>query len=265
MRRVTRQQIAELLGELDISTGDHVMVHASLLPFGYPEAGVATFLEPLLAAVGPEGTVVAPTFTFGFIRTGLYDAVETPSVGMGSLAEAIRRHPRSQRSRHPIQSIAAIGAKARDLSLRDTLSAYGSGSALESIVEDDFKILLLGTAPKHISVSHLSEERARVPYRYDKIVPGIAKLGPGEPPVTGTWSFYARYLDIDVQPAREDEVVERLMAIGTWHKAVQNGADAYVGSAREFCRTIDEELAVDPYWLLPNPEPVRKFCAEKSR
>ncbi|MBM3258571.1 MAG: AAC(3) family N-acetyltransferase [Candidatus Sericytochromatia bacterium] len=265
MRRISRAQVAEVLDNLGLVAGDHVMVHASLLPFGPPEAGVATFLDPLLAAVGPRGTVVAPTFTFGFIRTGLYDVADTPSVGMGTLAEAIRRHPSSRRSRHPIQSIAAIGAMARDLSSLETPSAYGPGSAFDRLVAQDFRILLLGAAPGHISASHLSEERAKVPYRYSKTVEGVARLAPGEAPRPGKWSFYARYLEIDIFPAREDEVVERLVATGSWRTAELQGIPVHVGSSRAFCSIIDAELAADPYWLLPNPEEVREFCADKAR
>ncbi|MEB3204369.1 MAG: AAC(3) family N-acetyltransferase [Candidatus Sericytochromatia bacterium] len=264
MRRVSGAQVAEALDNLGLGAGDHVMVHSSILPFGLPEAGVATFLGPLLAAVGPRGTIVAPTFTFGFIRTGVYDVADTPSVGMGTLAEAIRRHPSSHRSRHPIQSISAIGAMARELSSLETPSAYGPGSAFERLVEQDFRILLLGAAPNHISVSHLSEERAKVPYRFAKTVEGVARLASGEAPKSGKWSFYARYLDIDIFPAREDEVVERLVAAGSWRTAELQGVPVQLGSSRAFCSNIDAELAADPYWLLPNPDQVREFCVGKA-
>lgn len=83
MRRVTRRQIADLPSEASISVSAPHEVHASWLNFIHPAEDAATILEPLLSAIGHEGTVVAPTFTFGFIRTGTYDAAETPSVRDG--------------------------------------------------------------------------------------------------------------------------------------------------------------------------------------
>jgi aminoglycoside N3'-acetyltransferase len=260
MTVVTRAQVFQALEELEIRPGDHLLIHSALLPLGRPADGTHTYLAPLLDTVGPEGTLVAPTFTFGFIQTGQYDVVHTPSVGMGALAEAIRRHPDACRTPHPLQSLSAIGGMARHLAACRTLSAYSEGSAFDVLARSEAKILLLGAEPRHISHTHLSEERVRVPYRFDKHVPGTARLATDESPESGTWNFYARYLEVPIILAREHETVETLLAGKVWKDTLLNGVRIYAGSCRAYCELTDDLLNRDPFGLLSDPDAVKTFC-----
>ena len=260
MPTVTREHVTEVLRDLGIEPGDHLMVHSALLPLGRPAEGIRTYLDPLLEAVGAAGPLVAPTFTFSFIQAGHYDVTDTASVGMGALSEAIRLHPEALRTPHPIQSLAAIGGMAPHLASCRTLSAYGDGSAFDVLARSEAKILLLGAEPRHISHTHLSEERARVPYRFDKRVPGTARLSAAEAPESGVWHFYARYLDVPIVLARENELVETLIIRGNWRVASLNGVLVYAGSCRDYCELADERLAVAPYGLLSAPDDVKAFC-----
>jgi aminoglycoside 3-N-acetyltransferase len=51
------------LHALGVQTGDHVTVHSRLLSFGYIDGGVASVFEMLREVVGPQGTIVVPTYT----------------------------------------------------------------------------------------------------------------------------------------------------------------------------------------------------------
>ena len=66
-------------------------------------------MAALLEAVGPSGTLIAPTFNFGFTRGEPFDARATPSK-MGAITELVRTDPRATRVAHPIYSFAVIGA-----------------------------------------------------------------------------------------------------------------------------------------------------------
>ena len=265
MLRVSQQDVDEALNDLGVVEGDRLFVHSSVMAFGLPTEGIQTFLLPLLEHIGNTGTLAAPTFSFSFIKTGQYDVEKTPSAGMGALSEAIRRHPSALRTAHPIQSFAAIGPLATQLCALRTDSAYGQGSAMEALTELDFKVLLLGAEPIHISLSHLSEERANVPYRFVKKVEGTARLVAGEAPVTGVWNFFARYLELPIFPEKEDAIVDELAAEGRWFDAVLNGVKVSVGGAKDFCDRLDGYLTQNPYWMLPDPAPVRAFCEGLQR
>jgi aminoglycoside 3-N-acetyltransferase len=119
-----------LLGLRDLRLGyAPVIVHSSLRSFGQVEGGAQTVVNAL-ATVFP--TVLVPTFTYKTMitpRTGpednamVYGSGEdqnrmaeffTPRMPadplMGIIPETFRRHPRAQRSSHPIQSFAGINA-----------------------------------------------------------------------------------------------------------------------------------------------------------
>ncbi len=73
------------------------------------------YLEAILEVIGPEGTLIVPTFNFGFAKGEPYDPLTTPSVGMGAFSEFVRRLPGALRTSHPMQSIAVVGRWAADL------------------------------------------------------------------------------------------------------------------------------------------------------
>ena len=52
----------------------------------------------------------------------------TPSQDMGVFSEYVRCLPEERRTLYPMQSVAAIGKKAANLTGRDTLSAFDAGS-----------------------------------------------------------------------------------------------------------------------------------------
>jgi aminoglycoside 3-N-acetyltransferase len=105
-------------------------VHASLKSFGEVEGGAQTVVN-VLARVFP--TVLVPTFTYKTMltpQTGPADNALTYGSGanqnqmaefftprmpadplMGIIPETLRKHPRAERSSHPIQSFAGINAR----------------------------------------------------------------------------------------------------------------------------------------------------------
>src|SRR5438034_1294756 len=99
---------------LGLAPGDTVFVHSSLSRIRHVLGGAGAVVAALLDAVGPKGTIAAPTIPYrGSMRAylesaPLFDLRETPSA-MGAISEAIRRHPRAVRSREPTHPVAAIG------------------------------------------------------------------------------------------------------------------------------------------------------------
>src|SRR6187551_3686776 len=103
-RRHARGPAAAVIG---LASGDAVVVHASLRAVGLDANDV---IEALLEAVGPDGLVVMPTFTYA-------NESFVPDLPgrTGTLAEVFRRRPDALRSAHPTYSVAAVGADAAEL------------------------------------------------------------------------------------------------------------------------------------------------------
>ncbi|HET6283285.1 MAG TPA: AAC(3) family N-acetyltransferase, partial [Polyangia bacterium] len=152
-------------------------MHASLLTLGRFDSSTATdvpraIIAAILGHLGGEGTLVAPTFNFGFCRGAPFDRQNTPSEGMGNLAEAIRTASGAHFGAHPIQSVAAIGRHAAAICSRDTESAYGIDGPFHLMLTLQAKLLLFGVSLQPASLIHYAEERCNVPYRYWKTFTG---------------------------------------------------------------------------------------------
>ncbi len=128
---VTRGDVAEAAREVGITTGDVLFFHSSLSSMGTVRGGPDAVIDGFLDAVGPDGTVAVPTLCnwapddkhLVFER---WDRESSPSF-VGSITEALRRRPEAQRSDHATHSVAAVGARAAELT-----EGHGSGGPRRS-------------------------------------------------------------------------------------------------------------------------------------
>jgi aminoglycoside 3-N-acetyltransferase len=158
---VTRDDIRERLRRLGLGAGNTVVVHSSLSSFGRVEGGAATVVDALLEVLGPDGTLIVPTFNF---EPGVFDPRETPSI-VGKITEEVRLRPNAVRSHHPTHSVAAIGRLAEAITEgHERVDAFGRGSALFKALQAGAKILQLGTNHTTNSMIHVAEEIFGVPY-----------------------------------------------------------------------------------------------------
>ncbi len=115
-----RAAIDACLAGLPLDAGDIVFSHSNIGFFGRLEGAqngaeiCAALAEAILARIAPGGTLVVPTFTYSFPSRAVFDVEETGSK-MGLFAEWVRRHPDARRSADPCYSVAALGARAEEL------------------------------------------------------------------------------------------------------------------------------------------------------
>jgi aminoglycoside N3'-acetyltransferase len=127
---VTASQLRDQFVALGARPGDLLAVQASMRSIGPVRGGADAALEALLEAIGPEGTLVALAFVESFPlplsaeHAGRVVTERTPSYA-GALANAMIRHPRMHRSRHPIQKFVAIGRLAERLMREHTPESGG--------------------------------------------------------------------------------------------------------------------------------------------
>jgi len=115
---VTRSTVAAAAHSVGIGPGDTAMFHSSLSSMGTVANGPDSVIDGFLDAVGPTGTVAAPTLWWYVAdppRTlDQWDPNTSPAY-IGTIPEAFRQRPDSVRSDNPTHSVSAIGARAVDL------------------------------------------------------------------------------------------------------------------------------------------------------
>jgi aminoglycoside 3-N-acetyltransferase len=166
---VTQQDIVRGLRALGLEPGDSVLVHSSLSSLGYVEGGAEAVIDALIEAVGTEGTVLVPTLTgseaLNAENPPVYDPAATPC-WTGRIPEAFCLRPQAVRSLHPTHSVAAIGARARELTAghEHSVTPCGPDSPYGRLAQIGGYILLLGVTHHSNTSFHLVEEIAGVPY-----------------------------------------------------------------------------------------------------
>jgi aminoglycoside 3-N-acetyltransferase len=165
--------VAGLRG-LGVRAGDHVVVHTALSSFGRVEGGPQALIGALLAVLGPEGTLMAPTMTWrscylhtpdGAIPRGVvaYDPATTPcDADMGIVPPALLAWPGARRSPHPLMSVVAVGAQAAALTgehpIDDPLRPYRVLAGMGG------RVLLLGVDHTRNTTVHAAEFLVGLPH-----------------------------------------------------------------------------------------------------
>jgi aminoglycoside 3-N-acetyltransferase len=164
MHKTTLSDIKKILNNIPINTTEPlVFVHSSLFPFGIIENGVSGICQTLIDWIGPNGTLMMPTFTFK--KHECWHQQNTPSE-TGILTEYFRKLPGARRTIHPIHSVAVYGKQAEYLSSEIDSSSFGEKSIFAKIFKLKATNISLGTEFEGgTTYLHYIEELFKVPYR----------------------------------------------------------------------------------------------------
>jgi len=200
MTRIEIEDIVYGLRQLIKPQDSTILIHSNIYAFGYLEQPVESMIKAILQCLGPDQTLLLPTFTFSFCKTGKYNAEETPSE-TGVLTEYFRKMPSVFRTRCPIYSFGVYGAKAHEFAnLKLGESCWGAGSVFEALECQNALVIGLGEALSAIAtIFHRGEELCRVPYRYYKNFSGEANFGSGSESISQ--KMFVRRLDL---PTKHD-------------------------------------------------------------
>jgi aminoglycoside 3-N-acetyltransferase len=145
-----------------------VFLHSSLKSLGYVEGGASSVIKALQDAVGPEGTLLVPTY---YLPAGTVKATcelegyvfdpRSHGTNMGRLPEAFLAEAATHRSVHPTHSVSAWGRHAQYLTEAHHLapSIFGEGSPWQRFVGiDGAKVLGLGISMGPVTFYHVLED-----------------------------------------------------------------------------------------------------------
>jgi len=143
------------------------MVHSSLSSFGRVKGGARAVIEALQEAVGPEGTLMMPSFNHGAAyrpgAAGYYSPLETPTTN-GAIPDAFWRMDGVRRSLNPTHAFAAWGRHAeRYTQHHHRTLTMGPGSPLGLLASDGGYCLLMGVGYRANTFHHVVEMSTGAP------------------------------------------------------------------------------------------------------
>jgi aminoglycoside 3-N-acetyltransferase len=163
---VDRAAIRRALERLGIPPGADILVHSSMRGLGVIEGGAPAAVAALLDAIGPEGTLLVPAYSFhGSMVEHLargdiaLDAASSPST-MGRISETVRTMPGALRSLHPTHSVAALGPRAAWYTEghESCATPCGPASPFRRLVERPGWIVCLGSPIGKVTSYHAFED-----------------------------------------------------------------------------------------------------------
>lgn len=172
---ITPSALTTALAEAGLGTGDQAMVHCAMSSLGWVAGGAPVVVDALTAIVGERGRLIMPTFTYQCDLGSSEPTAPPPpsqryrpdmpcSREMGAVAEAFRRRAGSYRIYHPGLSFAVWGNDAEGFAARHHLFDSFSLSSPIGEIYHDVKIVMIGTDFETITLLHLAEYLAAVPY-----------------------------------------------------------------------------------------------------
>lgn len=152
---------SELL-ELGVRPGDVLVVHSAFSRVGPVVGGPGGLIDALARALGPEGTLVMPSFSDD--DDSVFDPETSPCRSMGVVADTFWRLPGVARSDSP-HAFAARGPAARRITADRPLEVpHGLQSPVGRVYELDGSVLLVGVGHDANTTLHLAENLAGVRY-----------------------------------------------------------------------------------------------------
>jgi len=163
---------------LGVKNGDILLVHSSLSSIGWVCGATQAVVMALLQIIGGKGTLIMPAHSGSisdpkewenppvpmdwvqqiYENMPAFDALLTPTLGMGRIAELFRTLPKVYRSNHPQVSFSAWGKSAKHIVSNHKLTpGFGMESPLGKMYNLDAKVLLLGVGYDSCTCFHLSE------------------------------------------------------------------------------------------------------------
>jgi aminoglycoside 3-N-acetyltransferase len=177
--------IMDYIKSLGVKKGSNLLIHSAYGPFKGRGYSPREIVDEILNLIGNEGTLAMPAMPhfsnkkelvhpndkIDLAQVYLYDVAKSP-ISTGVLPTVLHEMKDSVRSRHPINSMVAIGPL-KELLINDNLLGRdplpcGINSSWKRTVDHDFRIISLGTDFMHSATSiHINEDTSEDPWIKD--------------------------------------------------------------------------------------------------
>ncbi len=163
-----------LLEKGNVTKGDVLIIHSAYSSVKQYFKSPNDLLQEVLDYLGPEGTLLIPTFNFtSWSNSHYYDIVETPSE-MGILTEIARMRKDGVRTKHPIYSFMVFGKLKDEFEKCEDKEAFGENSVFSLFHKMNGNIMSIGLDfNSSFTLVHYVELKAGITYRRVKDFSGI--------------------------------------------------------------------------------------------
>jgi aminoglycoside N3'-acetyltransferase len=251
---LSRADVTAQLRALGVARGGVLLVHASFRATRPLDGGPAGLIGALRDAVGPDGTLVMPSWPEDEDQP--FDPLTTPAApDLGVVADIFWRLPDVLRSNH-CQAFAAVGTQAQRVTADPLpLPPHIPESPVGRVHDLNGQVLLLGVGHDADTTLHLAELLAGVPYR----IPRHCTVLQGGHPVR------VDYRENDHCCARFALADEWLRARSLQSEGRVGYAHARLARARDIVALALDRLARDPLLFLHPPSAACAECDEARR
>jgi aminoglycoside N3'-acetyltransferase len=247
-------EVVQQLRRLGVREGGVLLVHTSFRAVRPVEGGPKGLIRALRTAVGPDGTLVMPSWSGGDDQP--LDAATTAAAqDLGVVADTFWRLPGVRRSDH-FFAFAAAGPHAEQI-LADPLPLppHRPESPVGRVHELDGQVLLLGVGHDADTTIHLAEILAGVPYGVPKHCIAVED---GRP--------------VRIEYRENDHCCQRFRLADNWLRDAGAQAEGNVGHAharlvrsRDVVDTVVPRLRREPLLFLHGAEEGCAECDEARR
>lgn len=180
-----QKDFADALQKLGVTKGMKLVVHSTFSSLGHVDGGPDAICQALQDAIGPNGILMMPAFTFHLYKgkkDGLPYDVANSHVDTGILSEIFRQLPGVLRSYDPCNSLAVWGKDARRYVERHHLLPTMDAESPLGLLEKDDGWALSISSNSSITFMHIVETSNDVPClaprseEYDGILPDGQKV-----------------------------------------------------------------------------------------
>lgn len=262
MPLLTKADFAATLRQAVLPDDEVVVLYTGIWTFaqkfGPPLRDLPTLLlDTILDVIGPDRTLLMPTFSNDFVRTRIFD-LKLSRVDNGVLSQLFLKTSGARRSRQPLHSYAVLGPRAAEVLALPCTTAWGPDSIIGWMERINARICPLGL-PWHQGCSffHWAEEHLQVPYRYFKRFAGTLLDGGREvgacAEVKYSWSLRV--------PAQFDHSVVRphLESAGVIRSGGNPSISLESARAKDIARITTMLLEQNPYAYVSNVREVQDW------
>ncbi len=257
---IGKERLVGDLKRMGIEEGDCLGLGVSLKSIGYVQGGPNTLIDALMESVGDDGTIFFPAHSRGFrlcilkpgkqisTRDGstlrpwnyIYEPSATPPI-TGLVPTTLWKRDGSYRSRHPINSIVALGKDAYYLTKRHDEMAPPF-SPYSTLVDMVGKVLFIGLDGRLVSIRHEAQHLAGLTDNFPDI------MGVRYRRKNGSIGLYKRGPSGCTR--RLSELNEELFQRGLLSRGKLGEADCSIGKAKEILQCLSNRLRLNPEKVL---------------
>lgn len=247
---IAPSDVTDALTSIGIRHGSIVLVHAdAIVAAQFPpmpnEQRLDLLIEAIEAAIGSEGTLVMPAFSYSFTKGERFDIGNTSS-DAGMVTERFRTRPGVCRTADPIFSFSVRGPRAQELCGLRPKECFGAESVFGALHRMNAHIVDLGCSmSRGGTFVHYVETAHGVGYRYKKVFSGTV-ISPNGEAVEGSVVYNVRDLT-----RRSESDLRRLQK-----RLAEDGKSrtADVGRSRIIAVTASDLF--DTAWKMLDEDPV---------